>query len=50
MTDLLPRIAVLCSAPETPQGIGVSLFSSVEALLVEPAFDVLLLDLPSADA
>jgi len=50
MSDTLPRVAVLSREPETLPRNGVSQFSSLDALLAEPAFDVLLLDLPSADA
>ncbi len=50
MSDTLPRVAVLSREPETLPRNGVSQFSSLDALLAEPAFDVLLLYLPSADA
>ena len=50
MPDTLPRIAILSSEPDAQPRSGATLFNSVDALLAEPAFDVLLLDLPSADA
>ena len=50
MPDTLPRIAILSWEPDAQPRSGATLFNSVDALLAEPAFDVLLLDLPSADA
>ena len=50
MPDTLPRIAILSSEPDAQPRSGATLFNSVDVLLAEPAFDVLLLDLPSADA
>ncbi|MWV11122.1 diguanylate cyclase [Pseudomonas sp. R-28-1W-6] len=50
MSDTLPRVAVLRWEPQAQSNSAVVVFTSVEALLAQPPFDVLLLDLPSADA
>lgn len=50
MSETLPRVAVLCWEPDAQPNSAVTVFASVETLLAQPPFDVVLLDLPSADA
>ncbi|MET1080388.1 MAG: diguanylate cyclase [Pseudomonas sp.] len=50
MFDTLPRVAVLRREPDAQSSVSRAVFTSVEALLVQPPFDVLLLELPSTEA